>query len=377
MTDFNSLRYGFIGLGLIGGSIARAIRRYWPDSYICAYNPSKDSLKEAAESGIINEGRSFEDTAPGHLFPGDLFDECDIIFLCAPVKDNAANLLEIRPHLKPGAILTDIGSTKRDIHEHVAAAGLQKYFVGGHPMTGSERTRFRNSSAALLENAYYILSPEENADPRIADTMKAFVEGIHAIPLVVPCRFHDYAVAGISHLPHVIAASLVNLVKKSDNDSQIMKQIAAGGFKDITRIASSSPEMWQQICLTNKDNIVSLLDDYMDLLGKARDSIASGDRDRLYSLFGDARDYRDSFTETGSGAHNRLHIIHVDIEDHPASLAEVVTLLAVNAISIKNIAITHNREYQEGVLRVEFYTDAARQAAAEILSQRNYVIHLS
>ncbi len=377
MIDFSSLRYGFIGLGLIGGSIAKAIRRYWPDSYICAYNPSPDSLKEALEGGIVNEGRSLEDTPQGHLFPGALFDQCDIIFLCAPVQNNAANLLEIRPHLKPGAILTDIGSTKRDIHEHVLATGLQKHFAGGHPMTGSERTRYRNSSATLLENAYYIISPEKEADPSIAETMRAFVEGIHAIPLIVPCDFHDYAVAGISHLPHVIAASLVNLVRESDNDSQIMRLIAAGGFKDITRIASSSPDMWQQICLTNKDNIVSLLDDYMELLGRARQNIVSGDRAGLYSLFGDAKNYRDSFTETGSGAHNRLHIIHVDIEDHPASLAEVVTLLAVNAISIKNIAITHNREYQEGVLRVEFYTDAARKSAADILSQRNYVIHLS
>ena len=130
-------------------------------------------------------------------------------------------------------------------------------------MAGSERIGYRNSKSGLLENAYYILTPEPEASKDDIDWMFSFTETIKALPLVVSPERHDYAVAAISHVPHVISASLVNLVKESDDTSQFMKTIAAGGFKDITRISSSSPVMWEQICMTNTDNIRILLDRYI------------------------------------------------------------------------------------------------------------------
>ena len=371
MTDFNQFRFGFVGLGLIGGSIAKAIREYWPRAFVFAYNPSRDTLAEAIQDGVVNDGRCSEDG----LLDGAWFEDCDVVFLCAPVQKNAENLAALRGHLKDTAILTDIGSTKRDIQEHVEAAGLSRYFVGGHPMTGSERTRYHNSRASLLENAYYIVAPTADTPQEKTDCMKQFVSDIKAIPLVISCPFHDYAVAGISHLPHVVSASLVNLVKDSDSEDAVMHAIAAGGFKDITRISSSSPVMWQQICLTNGDNITKLLDDYIESLTSIRASIAEQNKDRIYQFFDSAKTYRDSFDGSSSGARNLLHVLYVDIEDHPGMLAEVVTLLAVNAISIKNIGITHNREYQEGTLRVEFYSEADLTEAKDILTTRNYTIH--
>ena len=154
-----------------------------------------------------------------------------------------------------------------------------------------------------------------------------------------------------------------------------MHAIAAGGFKDITRISSSSPVMWEQICMTNGDNIIKLLDSYMEELSKIRDEIAEKNHTKVFDFFDSAKNYRDSFDGTSSGAHNLLHLLFVDIEDHPGMLAEVVTLLAVNAISIKNIGITHNREYQEGTLRVEFYSEPDLNEARDILTTRNYTIH--
>ena len=248
MSDFNSFRFGFVGLGLIGGSIAKAIRSYWPMAEIIAYNPSHDTLDEAIHDGVVNAGACSED---GPL-DGALFENCDIVFLCAPVQKNAENLAALKGHLKPSAILSDIGSTKRDIQEQVEREGLSSFFVGGHPMTGSERTRYHNSRASLLENAYYIVAPTDETPKEKTECFQAFVKGIKSIPLVISCPFHDYAVAGISHLPHVVSAGLVNLVKHSDSADAVMHAIAAGGFKDITRISSSSPVMWEQICMTKR-----------------------------------------------------------------------------------------------------------------------------
>lgn len=376
--DFNTWHFGFVGLGLIGGSIARAIRKYWPQAQITAYNPSRDSLYEAMEDGVVNDGTCREDCLARtgkDRFSGADFADCDVVFLCAPVQDNAENLKELSGHLKSSAILTDIGSTKRDIHEHVRAIGLAPYFVGGHPMTGSERTRYRNSRAELLENAYYLLAPEEETPKEKTEAMVALVSGIRAIPLVVTCGQHDFAVSAISHLPHVVSAALVNTVKDADDENALLKQIAAGGFKDITRISSSSPVMWQQICLTNKDNLLLLLDRYLAQLQKIRGEIEKSRENEIYTFFADAKAYRDSFTQPSPGAKGQLYTIYVDIEDRPAALAEVVTLLAVNAVSIKNVGITHNREYQEGVLLVEFYDAAALEKAAEILTAHSYTLH--
>ena len=268
MINNNRNTFGFVGLGLIGGSIARAIRKYIPGARILAFTPHPETVQEAVNDGVVDE------YVPS---VGEGFSVCDVIFLCAPVEHNASNLRLLTPWIGEGTILTDVGSTKADRHRAVRAAGLQRNFIGGHPMAGSERIGYRNSKSGLLENAYYILTPEPEAAKDDIDWMFSFAETIKALPLVVSPERHDYAVAAISHVPHVISASLVNLVKESDDTSQFMKTIAAGGFKDITRISSSSPVMWEQICMTNTDNIRILLDRYIEDLLVFRKSLDSGD----------------------------------------------------------------------------------------------------
>ena len=142
----------FIGLGLIGGSLARGIKRARPDIRIMAYMRTRAKLEQAQKDGIVDvilEGI------------GEELRECDLIFLCTPVEYNARYLSAIRPFLKPGALITDVGSTKTDIHEEIRRQGLEHCFVGGHPMTGSEKTGYENSTDHLLENAYYIVTPPE------------------------------------------------------------------------------------------------------------------------------------------------------------------------------------------------------------------------
>lgn len=357
---------GFIGLGLIGGSIAKAIRSAIPDAHIIAYDTNEASLALARDEHIIDEP---------HPAINSAFSACDYIFLCAPVSHNDDNLLLLKDYLSPNTVLTDVGSVKTGIHRQVETLGLNSQFIGGHPMTGSERFGYPNSDAALLENAYYILTPSDAVPDKALSNYRDLVESLGAIPLVLSYEEHDYVTAAISHLPHVIAASLVNLVRDADSKEGVMKMIAAGGFKDITRIASSSPDMWKQICLTNTENISKLLKSYIKSLTDISACLDHRTEDALYDFFNNARNYRESFIDASSGPIKAEYVFTVDIADKPGSIAAIASLLAFNDVSIKNIGINHNREFAEGALRIEFYDAKTIEQAIEIMTKHGYKLH--
>ena len=361
-----NLTCGFIGLGLIGGSIAKALRQTYPDAALIGYDTNTQSLQLALREGVLNA--SVEEI-------GEEFRDCDYIFLCAPVSCNAQNLEKVKAFLSPQCLLTDVGSVKTDIHSHIEALGLDGQFIGGHPMAGSERTGYLNARALLLENAYYILTPAPGVPAEKISAYRDLVSSLGAIPLVLSCDEHDYVTAAVSHLPHVIASSLVNLIRSSDSRDGIMKMIAAGGFKDITRIASSSPAMWQQICLTNADNIDALLDAYIASLKSIQEEIRSHSASCVYDFFEQARLYRDSFINASSGPIKKSYAVSIEIADEPGALASIATILALNNISIKNIGILHNREQQDGVLGIEFYDPESIWEARRILTPKGYVVH--
>lgn len=357
---------GFIGLGLIGGSIAKALRSAHPECYLMAYDLNQDALQLAANDRIID--------LPLSGVTND-YARCDYIFLCAPVSANDNYLSKVKESLSPTCLLTDVGSVKTDIHRHIEEAGLSAQFIGGHPMAGSERTGYINSKALLLENAYYILTPSKEVPVSVVESFKELIASLGALPLILDCRQHDLVTAAISHLPHVIAASLVNLIKDADSADGTMKMIAAGGFKDITRIASSSPVMWQQICLTNGQNISALLEDYIHALTTVKNEIDQKESERLYDFFDGARNYRDSFIDASSGPIKKIFSVNIDIADEPGALAAIATILALHQISIKNIGIVHNREQQDGVLRVEFYAEESIAKATKILRAKGYTVY--
>ena len=261
------------------------------------------------------------------------------------------------------------------LKEEIKKAGLESQFIGGHPMAGSDRVGFINSKAVLLENAYYILTPTDSVPENKVNDYKNLVQQLGAIPLILEPAQHDYVTAAVSHLPHIIAASLVNLVRDKDSADGLMKMIAAGGFKDITRIASSSAAVWQQICLTNTENISTLLSSYIASLQGIQQELNAKRGDDLYELFDSARIYRDSFINTASGPLKSSYAITIDIADEPGEIAAVATILALKNISIKNIGIVHNREYEGGVLRIEFYQEEAIGKSTKILREKGYSLH--
>lgn len=372
----NNLTIGFIGFGLIGGSIAKAIKEKYPTYHLVAY--------DYEYSGHTNTNLKIKGiyTAVHDKVLDDVYTdlqalkECDIIFLCAPVLSNINYLEQLKGILKPSCILTDVGSVKESIHKAASVHQLDHQFIGGHPMAGSEKTGYEHSHSRLLENAYYILTPSSHTSEEDLNCLSCLIKEIGAIPIVLDFKEHDDITAAISHIPHIIAASLVNLVKDSDDDEAKMRSLAAGGFKDITRIASASPSMWQNICLTNADSINKFLESYITSLEDIKKAVQIQDKDYLYQLFSSAKEYRSSIPNHMVGAlMKKIYELYIDLIDEAGAIATLATLLATNGISLKNIGIIHNREFEEGVLRIEFYDDTSKGNAITLLNRYNYTIY--
>lgn len=359
-------KIGLIGLGLIGGSIAKAVRQYYPGTEIIAFDKNKETLALATTESIADVTCTSID---------DNFHHCDYIFLCAPVSFNTAYLKQIQRFLHPGCIITDVGSVKTPIHEEVTKLGMEEYFIGGHPMAGSEKTGFINAKAVLIENAYYIITPTEKVSREKVEQYSGFIESLHALPIILDYEQHDHITGTISHLPHIIASALVNFVKDTDSDDELMKQLAAGGFKDITRIASSSPTMWQHICLQNRENISKILGQYILTLEQAKASIDNASEQSIYDLFETSKNYRNSIPGNSAGPIKKVFAVYCDIVDETGGIATIATILASNNLSLKNIGIVHNREFEEGVLRIEFYDESSSRKAAELLRKYRYIVY--
>lgn len=352
-----------IGLGLIGGSIAKAIRKYHPDTVIYGYNRSQENVRLALQDKVIDY--AMKDVT-------DRINESDYIFLCSPVGINVDNINKMLPFLSENCILTDVGSVKGDIHKEIELLGLSNRFIGGHPMAGSEKTGYVHSSETILENAYYILTPGNRVPDSRYEEFYNFIASLHALPVKCDYEKHDYSTAAISHVPHLIAAALVELVEKNDSSDCFMKMIAAGGFKDITRIASSSPTMWEHICRSNREQIMILLEKYIKDLQIIQNNIENENFQEIYDLFETAGTYRNSINDRSSGPISKEFRLYLDLPDEAGAIAKVASILAGYDISIKNIGITHNREHSEGVLYIVFYDEASLQAAVPILSGEEY-----
>ena len=363
------MKIGFIGFGLIGGSLARIWSAKHPEDTFLAYNyhlSHNQDLEDALADGVL------------HLVSTDLegdFADCDMIFLCSPVLRNIEYLTRLKDIAKPSCILTDVGSAKGNIHQAVRQLGLTDRFIGGHPMAGSEKTGYHSSTTTLFENAYYILTPTEETRPEALALLEERVRETMAIPLVLEPGRHDDITAAISHVPHIIASALVNAVRLADAGSGEMTALAAGGFRDITRIASSSPVMWQNICLTNPDSIVSFLDCFMKELGQVKEMLLQTKEEALLQFFADGKEFRDSLPLKTSSLLLPSYEVLLYIPDKPGSIAVIASLMAASAVSIKNIGIAHNREYTDGVLRVEFYDKPSLEEAIRILKERNYKLY--
>ena len=369
--DFKDKHITIIGLGLIGGSLARAFHERCGINHITAVDNNQDSLESALMDQVISKG--FSEINEDVL-------SSDIILLCTPVKKTIQYLKDIADKVKPGCIITDVGSTKVDIIEYVNSMKNPPCFIGGHPMTGSEKTGYGYGSSHLFENAYYILSPSKSTDKSHIDFMKKLVKAIGGMPVVLDAYEHDKITGSISHVPHVIASALVNMVKSLETSDGKMQMLAAGGFKDITRIASSSPEMWESIISSNSAQIEKILCSYISILEDFRHHVQKNNTEEIHEFFSSAKEFRDNFvtiktSKSIKGLIDPTFEIIVDVVDKPGIIGEIATILGSNGVNIKNIHVSNSREFEQGCLIITLPDSESVNIAFDLLSSKGYKIY--
>ncbi len=357
-----------VGMGLIGGSLAKTMRRYYPNIRILGYNRTESVIELAYKDGVINN------TCNPSL---DEIGKSTYIFLCLPVIVNTKFLTDLKPYLSDDTVLTDAGSVKGDICDEVEKLGLSSQFIGGHPMAGSEKSGYDASSADLYVNAYYLLTPSDSIPKTKVQSFYEFIKGFRCIPYILDAKSHDQFVAAISHLPHAVAFALVAAVASIDDPNEVLPAIAAGGFRDTTRIAASDPTMWEEIFLSNKDAILPLIDLYQEKLAYIRDIISNSNGSEIKKYISNAKEYRDSLPVRSKGPASTEYCFYTDIEDVEGSIAKVATILADAHISIKDMNIIHNREFVWGVLRLAFYDNDSCEKAIKLLKENKYTIRRS
>jgi len=282
-------RLAVIGVGLIGGSLARALRAAGKVDEIVGCGRGKANLEEAVALGVID--RYSHDVA-------ETVRDADVVFLAVPLGAMHAAFAAMRETLPEHALITDGGSAKGSVVADCreAAPELLGRFVPGHPIAGTENNGVAASFAELYQNRRVILTPlEENDASQVARVRKMW-EACGAEVTAMPVEHHDEVLAATSHLPHMLAFGLVDMLARMKENDEIFRY-AAGGFRDFTRIASSNPVMWRDICIANREALSPMLAAYAEEMTALADSIAAADADELLAIFERAKAARDRFVD--------------------------------------------------------------------------------
>lgn len=273
------------GVGLIGGSLAMALRKSNACEKIVGCSRSAQHLQRAVQLGVIDEFT---------LDPVEAVTDADIILLAVPLGAMQPLLEKIADHLSPGAVVTDAGSSKASV---VAAAKnafgeVPEFFVPGHPIAGREKSGVEAALADLYVDHKVILTPLANTSPTAVERVTKMWQAAGAKVQTLGVEQHDKVLAATSHLPHVVAYSLVETVSKTDCVDQIF-EYAAGGFRDSSRVASSDPVMWRDVCLENRAAILDSVAEFQANLAELKTLIENADADALLNLFTHAKNVRD------------------------------------------------------------------------------------
>lgn len=273
-----------IGVGLIGGSLARALKAGSLAAEVRGAGSSSRTLEQARQLGVIDAiGGSVAEAVRG----------ADLVVLASPVGAFERIMQEIRQDLKQGAVLTDVGSVKGELVrkiEKLLPDGVA--YVPGHPIAGREISGVAASSAALFEGNNCILTPTSRTDPRALEAVRSLWTGTGAKVVLMDPDLHDHVFAAVSHLPHVAAYALVNSVADLKAGDERYISYTGGGFRDATRIAASSPDLWRDICLMNRKNILEMIERYQFTLNKLKRALRRGDSEKLERIFRSASDVR-------------------------------------------------------------------------------------
>jgi prephenate dehydrogenase len=358
------MRIAIVGTGLIGASLGMALSRMPEVEAVTGYDVRDDEAKAALARGAVHElATSAREAVRG----------ADVVILAVPVSALAAVAAEIAPALAAGAILTDVASVKASVVEAMQrAAPPGVHVIGGHPMAGSAETGAAHASAELFIGATYLLTPTTHTDPAAFERLHGLVGGLGARVLAVSPERHDLLVAVVSHLPQLAASTLMNLAAERARDEHAgLLLLAAGGFRDATRVAASNPDLWLDICAENRDAIVAVLQDYERRVRGLREALSGGDEAELRSLLATARDARRTLPgkETATG---ELVELSLPIPDRPGVLAQVAAAVGAAGVNIEDFGIEHSPEGGRGRLRMAVLGAANAAVARSALEALGY-----
>ena len=358
-----------IGLGLIGGSVALALQKA-PRTKIYGYDALPQTRELAKTLKVVHE--IVEN-------PIEVADKMDYIIFGTPVSATLKWMEELKDWvLKKDVTVSDTGSTKALIMkkaEELKQMGIT--FIGGHPMAGSHKSGVTAAKPYLFENAYYMLTPFEDESPQNIEKLDQLLKYTLGKLVKVDATEHDHMTAVVGHFPHIVAASLVHQLQLENAQLPMTRSLAAGGFRDITRIASSNPILWRDITIQNRGELMEQLNQWMAEMARVKSLLEDGNIDMIEQYFAVAKEVRDALP-TSSGALFVPYDLYVDIPDYPGVISEVTGYLAEDHISITNIRIVETREDVFGILVISFSSADDRERAAKCIARRaNFETYIS
>lgn len=350
-----------IGLGVIGGSLGLAIKQNHPRISVTGYD-RRESVIKALRKGAIDLGASSISSA---------VHDAEIVFLCTPVSAIIELLPTISANVKKSAIITDVGSTKMKVvtaaRRHFKKNGI---FIGGHPMAGSEGKGIDHADALLFQNATYVLCADSKLRKKIT-ALTSLLHSVGARVLFLSAREHDEVAAAISHLPQLIAVAMMNMIGGKNRKNPAYLQLAAGGFRDITRIASSPYGMWKDILTGNAPHIQRILREMARTLDRyGKDLRSERSRKIFLHRFTGAKSLRDAIPKNSKGFLHPLHEVYVTVDDKPGVLSRLTAALYKAKINIKDIELLKIRDGRGGTFRLSFDSKLAAGSARKVLKKK-------
>jgi len=336
----NIKKITIIGLGLIGGSLALSLKNTGEDFIIKGYDIEVGAMNIAKYSNVV-------DTIAVDY--KEAVNDADLIIIATPISKIIEVVRNIKDYLKKGVIITDVGSAKEKIVKRVSEILPEGvFFIGGHPMSGSENEGILNANPELFKNTFYILTPTDNTMSGPLITLHSLFTKIGAKVISINPKEHDENVALISHLPHILSTNLVDMIDDKQKKMKNLFKLCAGGFMDMTRIAAANTKMWLDISLENKDELIKSIDDYMKYLIKFKNNLKEESLESIKKHYLKAKKARINLSKYIEKDISKLYELRVAISDKAGVLSEITLALSSHGINIEDISIFHSTEFSGG-----------------------------
>ena len=369
MADKN--RYscvGIIGTGLIGGSLGLALRQTGAVEKVLGYDVDAAMMEEAESRGAMDE-------AVGGI--EDIAEHCDLIFIAVPVRSIPEILRSLAKHVKAGTTISDVGSVKEKVvmaAREILPEGC--HFIGGHPLTGSEQRGADFADPQLFNDAYYVLTPLSDCDAEAYSRLHALLTALGARVLAMEPLQHDRAVSVISHLPHLMAMGLMNLALERAEEYPLLR-LAAGGFRDMTRIAASSSGIWLDILMENREALEESLRECILIMLRIEGMLEEGREEELVRWMDNARSGRQNLAPALRESLADMYHLTLAVEDRPGVISDVTLTVGEMGINIVDLELVHPLESGQGLLRLMIDGEEDAKRAEDALRDKDYRVTLS